>query len=161
MSPPPMLRAAPLQIPGIRPSFPEIAAPVARLRATSGKKRGGVEEAAASITGKEEYTMSQKERPGVMLYFTAVDLLRQMPMEDAYTMFMAIFDYARHGQVPDFDNPALTYVWEYVRNDIDRDNLRYQRVVERRRRAAEKLWEKRSAVKEPSTEDAFAALACK
>ena len=74
---------------------------------------------------------------------------------------MAIFDYARHGQVPDFDNPALTYVWEYVRNDIDRDNLRYQRVVERRRRAAEKLWEKRSAVKEPSTEDAFAALACK
>ena len=86
--------------------------------------------------------MSQKERPGVMLYFTAVDLLRQMPMEDAYTMFMAIFDYARHGQVPDFDNPALTYVWEYVRNDIDRDNLRYQRVVEQRRRAAEKRWDR-------------------
>ena len=104
--------------------------------------------------------MSQKERPGVMLYFTAVDLLRQMPMEDAYTMFMAIFAYAQHGEMPSFANPALTYVWEYVRNDIDRDNQRYQQVVERRRKAAEKRWEKRT-VKEPSAEDTFAVLACR
>ena len=102
--------------------------------------------------------MRNEKKPGVMLYFELYPLLKQMTAEDAYILIMAIFEYAQNGNLPRFSHQALDYVWEFVRLNIDRDNERYLRVVEQRRKAAEKRWRKQTA---PSDEDAFAALACK
>ena len=102
--------------------------------------------------------MRNEKKPGVMLYFELYPLLKQMTPEDGYALIMAIFAYAQDGTLPRFSHQARDYVWEFVRLNIDRDSERYLRVVEQRRKAAEKRWQKQAA---PSDEDAFAALACK
>lgn len=102
--------------------------------------------------------MKGSKKPGVMLYFELYPMLKQMTVEDAHALIMAIFEYAQNGVLPRFSSQALDYVWEFVRLNIDRDSERYLRVVEQRRKAAEKRWQKQAA---PSDEDAFAALACK
>lgn len=102
--------------------------------------------------------MKGSKKPGVMLYFELYPMLKQMTVDDAHALIMAIFEYAQDGTLPRFSHQALDYVWEFVRLNIDRDSERYLRVVEQRRKAAEKRWQKQAA---PSDEDAFAALACK
>lgn len=102
--------------------------------------------------------MKGSKKPGVMLYFELYPMLKQMTVDDAHALIMAIFEYAQNGVLPRFSSQALVYVWEFVRLNIDRDSERYLRVVEQRRKAAEKRWQKQAA---PSDEDAFAALACK
>ena len=53
--------------------------------------------------------MNEVKKPGVMFYFDQCAIFRQMPMEDAYALVMAMLDFAEHGVVPEFKNPALTY----------------------------------------------------
>ena len=84
--------------------------------------------------------MSEKKRPGMMFYFDQCAILRQMPMEDAYALVMATLDFAEHGVVPEFKNPALTYAWSFIQLSVERDSARYDRVVEQRRKAAERRW---------------------
>ncbi len=98
--------------------------------------------------------MAGKQRPGVMLYFELYPILQQMPPEEVYEIVMAIFAYARDGVVPVFHSTALNYAWGFIQQDIQRDNERYQRVVEQRRRAAEKRWDKASS----DAGDAFACI---
>lgn len=98
--------------------------------------------------------MKEPKKPGVMLYFDTLSILRQMPPEDAYEVLMAIYDYAEQGTEPVFQNKALEYMWGFVRQSIQRDTMRYQRVAEQRRRAAEKRWGKQQ-----TEEDAFASFA--
>lgn len=86
--------------------------------------------------------MADKQRPGVMLYFELYPILRQMPPEEVYEIVMAIFTYARDGITPVFHSTALTYVWGFIQQSLQRDDQRYQRVVEQRRRAAEKRWDR-------------------
>ena len=87
--------------------------------------------------------MSENKRPGVMFYFGQCAVLRQMPMEDAYALMMATLDFAEHGVVPEFKNPALTYAWSFIQLSVERDSARYDRVVEQRRKAAERRWAKK------------------
>ena len=103
--------------------------------------------------------MKGSKKPGVMLYFELYPMLKQMTVEDVHALIMAIFEYAQNGVLPRFSSQALVYVWEFVRLNIDRDNQRYLKVVEQKRKAAEKRWNKRSPAQE-SAEDTFAALAC-
>lgn len=98
--------------------------------------------------------MKELKKPGVMLYFDTLSILRQMPPEDVYEVLMAIYDYAEQGTEPVFQNMALSYMWGFVRQSIQRDTMRYQSVAEQRRRAAEKRWGKQQ-----TEEDAFASLA--
>lgn len=89
--------------------------------------------------------MKEKTKPGVMLYFDTCAVIEQMPMEDAYELLMAIFAYARDGEAPAFRNPALNYAWGFIQPSLRRDDERYYRTVEQRRRAAEKRWAKHRA----------------
>ena len=103
--------------------------------------------------------MKEKKQPGVMLYFDLWDIIRQMPMEDAYETVMAIVEYARNGVVPTFGNPALTYAWGFIQQYIQRDSQRYHRVVEQKRRAAQKRWSKsQEASPCHEDEDAYACI---
>ena len=77
--------------------------------------------------------MNEVKKPGVMFYFDQCAIFRQMPMEDVYALVMATLDFAENGVVPEFKNPALTYVWSFIQ-------LSVERVVEQRRKAAERRW---------------------
>lgn len=94
--------------------------------------------------------MSKAKKPGVMFYFDQCAILRQMPMEDAYALVMATLDFAQHGVVPEFENPALTYAWGFIQLSVERDSARYDRVVEQRRKAAEKRWAKKQETEDDS-----------
>ena len=50
--------------------------------------------------------MKELKKPGVMLYFDTLSILRQMPPEDVYEVLMAIYDYAEQGTEPVFQNMA-------------------------------------------------------
>ena len=84
--------------------------------------------------------MNEVKKPGVMFYFDQCAIFRQMPMEDAYALMMATLDFPEHGVVPGFQNPALTYAWSFIQLSVERDSVRYDRVVEQRRKAAERRW---------------------
>ena len=96
--------------------------------------------------------MQEPKRPGVMLYFDLCDIIRKMPMEDAYETVMAIADYAQNGVAPTFRNPALTYAWGFIQQYIERDGQRYDWVVEKNRKAAQKRWSKKRETS-PRNED--------
>ena len=87
--------------------------------------------------------MNEAKKPGVMFYFDQCAIFRQMPMEDVYALVMATLDFAENGVVPEFKNPALTYVWSFIQLSVERDSVRYDRVVEQRRKAAERRWAKK------------------
>ena len=99
--------------------------------------------------------MANKQRPGVMLYFELYPILQQMPPEDVYEIIMAIFAYARDGAAPVFRSMALTYVWGFIQQSLQRDNERYQRVVEQRRKAAEKRWDRERRTSGAADADAY------
>ena len=84
--------------------------------------------------------MNEVKKPGVMFYFDQCAIFRQMPMEDVYALVMATLDFAENGVVPESKNPALTYVWSFIQLSVERDSVRYDRVVEQRRKAAERRW---------------------
>mgnify|MGYP004560314067 FL=1 len=96
--------------------------------------------------------MQEPKRPGVMLYFDLCDIIRKMPMEDAYETVMAIADYAQNGVAPTFRNPGLTYAWGFIQQYIQRDGQRYDWVVEKNRKAAQKRWSKKRETS-PRNED--------
>ena len=84
--------------------------------------------------------MNEVKKPGVMVYFDQCAIFRQMPMEDVYALVMATLEFAENGEVPEFKNPALTYAWSFIQLSVERDSVRYDRVVEQRRKAAERRW---------------------
>lgn len=89
--------------------------------------------------------MGQAKKPGVMLYFELYPMLREMTAEDVRALMMAIFEYAQNGVETELPDTALRYVWALVKINIDRDNERYNRVVESRQRAADKKRQKRES----------------
>ena len=91
----------------------------------------------------EVILMNEKKKPGVMFYFDQCAIFRQMPMEDVYALVMATLDFAENGVMPEFKNPALTYAWSFIQLSVERDSARYDRVVEQRRKAAERRWAKK------------------
>lgn len=69
------------------------------------------------------------DRPGVMLWFENRPALALLSDEARGKLFMAIFDYAEFGVVPDFsDNIPLLMAWEFIRPKIDLDGERYANV---------------------------------
>ena len=87
-----------------------------------------------------------KERPGVMLYWEMFDVLESLLDGQAKTMLQAIRNYSQYGEVPDFAGDALlSTLWMLVKPKIDADSLRYEQIIEQRRRAGKTSAAKRSS----------------
>lgn len=85
--------------------------------------------------------MAEKGRPGVMLWFDLRPCLKRLSLEEKGHLFECILDYAEYGEVPELD--GMTGVaWDFIQPRIDRDAERYEEVVENKRRAARKRWDK-------------------
>ena len=96
------------------------------------------------------------ERPGVMFYWDMFDVLENLLDGEAKTMLIAIRDYSRYSQIPDFgDNRVLATLWMLIRPKIDSDAKKYQDICVKRAEAGKKSAEQRTKLKgqkEPSVD---------
>lgn len=70
--------------------------------------------------------MPLAKRTGVMLYCKAEEAVKNLSLEDAGKLLIAIFDYAFHGIEPRFeDSQSLPILWCFIRSDIESDEKRY------------------------------------
>ena len=92
---------------------------------------------------------SAPQIPGVMLYLSVYDALKDMPKEDVGALLLALMEYALYGVIPDFTG-INAMAWNFIRSYADADRKRYEMTVARRRAAAEKRWEKGDKKAPPS-----------
>ena len=92
---------------------------------------------------------SATQVPGVMLYLSMYDALKDMPKEDIGALVLALMEYALYGVIPDFTG-INAMAWNFIRSYADADRKRYEMTVARRRAAAEKRWEKGEKEKTPT-----------
>ncbi len=85
--------------------------------------------------------MAEKGRPGVMLWFDLRPSLKRLSLEEKGLLFECILDYAEYGEVPELDG-MTGIAWDFIQPRIDRDAERYEEVVENKRKAARKRWDK-------------------
>ena len=76
-----------------------------------------------------------------MTYREAAIMFSLMPDEDAARAIKATVDYFLFGKVTDLSGVAGK-VFEIMRADIDRNNEKYQKIVERNKANIEKRWGK-------------------
>ncbi len=70
---------------------------------------------------------SDRERPGIMVYFEMLYTLEHLDDEEAGKLFKAALRYGSTGEVPEFEgNRVLEIAWQNMRAAIDRDGDRYE-----------------------------------
>lgn len=95
------------------------------------------------------------ERPGVMFYWDMFDVLENLLDGEAKTMLIAIRDYSRYSEVPDFgDNRVLATLWMLIRQKMDTDAEKYQDICAKRAEAGKKSAEHRAKLKEQTETNA-------
>lgn len=80
-----------------------------------------------------------KEAPGYMTYREAAIMFSLMPDEEAAQAIKATVNYYLYGTTADLDGVAGK-VFEIMRADIDRNNEKYQKTVERNKSNINKRW---------------------
>ena len=86
--------------------------------------------------------MTQKQMPGVMLYFDRLSFLDRLDDAQTGRLFRAVIRYARDGAVPENDDVMFGVAWDVLRPMVDYDAQRYAEVSEKRRLSALRRWEK-------------------
>ena len=89
--------------------------------------------------------MTQKQMPGVMLYFDRLSFLDRLDDVQTGRLFRAVIHYARDGEVPEIDDVLVGVAWDVLRPMVDYDAQRYAEVSEKRRQNALRRWEKAQA----------------
>lgn len=80
-----------------------------------------------------------KEAPGYMTYREAAIMFSLMPDEEAAQAIKATVNYYLYGTVADLEGVSGK-VFEIMRADIDRNNEKYQKTVERNKENINKRW---------------------
>ena len=71
--------------------------------------------------------------PGYMTYREAAIMFSLMPDTDAAAAIKATVGYYLYGTLPDYISGVAAQVFDIMRADIDRNNEKYQEIVERNR----------------------------
>lgn len=82
------------------------------------------------------------EAPGFMTYREAAIMFSLMPEGDAARAIKATCDYYLYRTLPANLTGTAQQVFKIMKADIDRNNEKYQKIVERNKRNIEKRWEK-------------------
>lgn len=80
-----------------------------------------------------------KEAPGYMTFREAAIMFSLMPDDEAARAIKATVNYYLYGTTADLDGVAGK-VFEIMRADIDRNNEKYQKTVERNKKNVNKRW---------------------
>lgn len=70
----------------------------------------------------------EKRAPGVMLYFSSRPSFELLEPEDVKTLLLAMLDYGRTGVEPNLTRPMQRLAWAGLREKLDWDLQRYERV---------------------------------
>ncbi len=85
--------------------------------------------------------MSEKSKPGVMLYFDFWHGLKKLSADEKGRLVDGIVEYSETGNEPTFEG-ALAIVWDLAKLRVDADSERYLARCERQRENAMKRWNK-------------------
>ena len=88
----------------------------------------------------------KNKRPGVMLYFDRMGFLSRLSYEQCGRLFLAVLAYGEGKELPPLEDDLERLAWEFIRPGLDQDEQRYEAICEKRRRAAEKRWERDRAL---------------
>lgn len=81
-----------------------------------------------------------------VLYCDWEDIIEDLTDEEVGRLFKAIFSYVNHGSAEQFDGRSgLGVAFKTIRRQIDVNRQKYEQVVEKRRNAAKKRWEKQNS----------------
>jgi len=83
--------------------------------------------------------LSEKEAPGYMTYREAAIMFSLMPDVDAAKAIKATVNYYLYGTVTDLEGVAGK-VFDIMRADIDRNNEKYKKIVDRNKANINKRW---------------------
>ena len=76
---------------------------------------------------------STANKPGVMIYFEILPIIEQLSNASQLALFWAIMNYARTGKEPKLRREA-SIIWSFIQPMLDRDQERYARTLEARRK---------------------------
>ena len=85
-------------------------------------------------------------RPGIMLYFDILEPIRVLPDADKGRLLVAMLEYGQTGTVPVFDG-MLALAWGFVKPNLDRDEVAYEKSKVQRSYAA--FCKQRKVLKRP------------
>lgn len=94
-------------------------------------------------------TDAKHEAPGFMTYREAAIMFSLMPECDAAKAIKATCDYYLYRTLPTNLTDTAKQVFKITQADIDRNNEKYEKIVERNKRNIEKRWEKGSTARIP------------
>ena len=81
------------------------------------------------------------KKPGVMIYFEILEMLKRMSLEEAGTLFIAILEYGQSGAVPELPDRLFIF-WPLIQQRLDTDNARYREKAVQACYAADMRWAK-------------------
>ena len=87
---------------------------------------------------------TKHEAPGFMTYREAAIMFSLMPECDAAKAIKATCDYYLYRTLPTNLTDTAKQVFKIMQADIDRNNEKYEKIVERNKRNIEKRWGKES-----------------
>ena len=92
-----------------------------------------------------------------VLYCDWEDIIEDLTDEEVGQLFKAIFAYVNHGVARQFDGrTGLGVAFKTIRRQIDVNRKKYEQVVEKRRNAAKKRWEKQNSEAQSDANASFA-----
>ena len=106
--------------------------------------------------------MSDKENTSAtfVLYCDWEDIIEDLTDEEVGQLFKAIFAYVNHDIVENFNGrTGLGVAFKTIRRQIDVNRKKYEQVVEKRRKAALKRWEKQNSAMQNIANNANAFFA--
>lgn len=81
-----------------------------------------------------ENNTTEAKKPGVMIYFEIRPQLKLLKPMQRLAIYDAILDYAEQGTEPALKQDAARLAWGFIKPILDRDDARYQRTVDARRK---------------------------
>ena len=71
---------------------------------------------------KQNESPEKIERKGVFLFFSTVRCFEHFDNEKYASIIRAIVDYAQYGKEPEFDDPAMVGMFNFIKREDDHDD---------------------------------------
>ena len=83
-------------------------------------------------------------KPGFLFYFDRKYIFSTLSPAEQGTLLMAALTYAETGQRPQFTDRIMSMAWNALWPRLDEDARRYESIVQSKRAAANKRWDRSS-----------------
>lgn len=92
-----------------------------------------------------------EDRNSFVFFLNWKNILRKYPMGVRCAVYDAVFEYAESGTLPEGLSDAAMMAFEFIKQDIDRMQDKYEQTCEKRKAAINKRWEKNGKGKKADT----------